>query len=517
MHLRTLVILAATAYTLIIGGSLLLYRIFVVFPSLEANTLDKHKNDLRAVYATYVNERENLILFNQDWSKWDNTYQFANGSNPSFLNKSLHSPFFYRADVDAVAVIDPSGKTFYAAYKSANDLIQVDNLKQLTTDINISQIINENQVFGIIRSGKKLGYFSSHHIQDSLEQANTIGSLIFIRYFKEDFIKRIELLTNISAKLSLASQNITSNLITLETLDIQSMKQEYYLEIPNAAQQTIATIKIRYPKNSLPKLLNKSTLLSILYLLFLPLIITVLVYVFFLIPITKIAAQILSMNKDGKFHYLKLKSPIIEINTFINAFNTFSAKITAYQEKLKADSNTDGLTNIHNRRYFDESYEKAWALSSRNQTPLCIIMLDIDHFKQYNDHYGHQQGDEVLKQVAQALRESLRRSSDVLARYGGEEFAIILQAEKEDELENTLIMLVSCIDKLNIEHKYSSVKNNLTVSCGACHVVDPALWMKEKKDEALKLADEALYRAKSEGRNQYQSVSLKNNTMGKKR
>ena len=143
-------------------------------------------------------------------------------------------------------------------------------------------------------------------------------------------------------------------------------------------------------------------------------------------------------------------------------------------------------------------------------------MLDIDHFKRYNDHYGHQQGDEVLKQVAQTLRENLRRSSDVLTRYGGEEFAIVLQAEKADELENTLSMLVNCIDELNIEHLYSSVKNNLTISCGACHVIDPALWMKEKKDDALKLADEALYRAKSQGRNQHQTASLKNTTGGKK-
>lgn len=516
MHLRTLVILAATAYTLIIGGSLLLYRIFVVFPSLEASILERHQNDLRAVYATYINERENLILFNQDWSKWDDTYQFVNGSNPSFLNKSLHSPFFYRADVDAVAVIDTKGDTFYAAYKRDNDLVQVDNLKDITADINIEQIKNEEQLFGIIRSGDKLGYFSSHHIQDSLEQSKEIGALIFIRYFKKDFIKRIELLTNISAKLSLASRDVSSDLITLSSLNIKTIKQEYFLEIPNSAQQTIATIKIAYPDNSLPKVLNKSTLLSILYLLFLPIIITILVYAFFLIPITKIATQILAMNKAGKFHYLKLKSPIIEINTFINAFNTFSAKITAYQEKLKADSNTDGLTNIHNRRFFDDAYEKAWALSSRNQTPLCIVMLDIDHFKQYNDHYGHQQGDEALKQVAQALRENLRRSSDVLARYGGEEFAIVLQAEKADELESTLLMLVSCIDKLNIEHLYSSIKNNLTISCGACHVIDPALWMKDKKDDALKLADEALYRAKSQGRNQHQMASLKN-TIGNKK
>jgi len=509
MHLRTLVILAATAYTLIIGGSLLLYRIFVVFPSLEINTLNQHRNDLRAVYATYINERENLILFNQDWSKWDNTYQFANGSNPSFLNKSLHSPFFYRADVDAVAVLDTNGETFYAAYKSDNDLIQVDDLKEITNDINIEQINKEEQLFGIIRSGEKLGYFSSHHIQDSLEQSSKIGALIFIRYFKEDFIKRIELLTNISAKLSLANQDVDTDLITLDTLNITTMHKEYYLEIPNAAQQTIATIKISYPNKTLPKIFDTNAILSILILLFLPLIITVLVYIFFLIPITKIATQILYMNKDGKFHYLKLKSPIIEINTFITAFNTFSAKITAYQEKLKADSNTDGLTNIHNRRFFDDAYEKAWALSSRNKTPLCIVMLDIDHFKTYNDHYGHQQGDEVLKQVAQALRSNLRRSSDVLARYGGEEFAIVLQAEKADELDNTLSMLVNCIDQLNIEHLYSSVKNNLTISCGACHIIEPALWMKEKRDDALKLADEALYQAKHEGRNQHRTCSLK--------
>lgn len=508
MRLRSFVILAAAAYTIIIGGSLLLYRIYIVYPSIEAGVLNQHEQEIRGVYAAYVNERENLILFNQDWSKWDDTYQFASGQNPSFLNKSLHSPFFYRADVDAVAVVDTQGKTFYAAYKKDNELIQVSRLSNLTRDINPKQVIAEDTLFGMIHNQGQLGYFSSHLIQDSLETKEPMGALIFIRYFKEDFVRRLELITNITATLSLDEISNQVYSIDINNLDLTEIQQAYYLRIPNSEQRTIAVVKISYDKKSIPKLLDDNTLISIAALLFLPVFITLLVYVFFLMPITKIANQILSMNDLGRFHYLKLTSNILEINTFINTFNSFSAKILAYQEKLKADSNTDGLTKIYNRRYFDDQFEKAWTLSSRNSTPLCIALMDIDYFKKYNDHYGHQKGDEALKAVAQALKSNLRRSSDVLARYGGEEFVIILQAEQSNELKNTLERLVKAIEDLNIEHKFSDIGDKLTISCGACNMDMPALWMKDHKDAALNIADEALYEAKHKGRNQYRIRTL---------
>ncbi len=130
-------------------------------------------------------------------------------------------------------------------------------------------------------------------------------------------------------------------------------------------------------------------------------------------------------------------------------------------------------------------------------------MMDIDFFKKYNDHYGHLQGDEALKEVALALSKVIRRADDTLARFGGEEFVVISHVSSQQRLEELLTIILQAIRGLNIGHKQSSVHHHLTISCGACFIKNNGPWMKDLKLEALNMADEALYDAKHNGRNQY--------------
>jgi diguanylate cyclase (GGDEF)-like protein len=167
-------------------------------------------------------------------------------------------------------------------------------------------------------------------------------------------------------------------------------------------------------------------------------------------------------------------------------------------EKLNQLATLDGLTNIANRRRFTNFLEQEWLRAQREQTPISLLLMDVDYFKLYNDTYGHQGGDDCLKQVAGVLRNTIKRSSDLAARYGGEEFVIILgRTETEGALSvgETIRMQ---IEALQIPHSSSKVNSVVTISLGVATLIpSPGV----TADDLIATADQALYRAKEQGRN----------------
>lgn len=168
------------------------------------------------------------------------------------------------------------------------------------------------------------------------------------------------------------------------------------------------------------------------------------------------------------------------------------------EETLRRLSFLDGLTGIANRRHFDELFIQEWRRALQGDLPLSLIMADIDHFKEFNDTYGHQQGDECMKKVALALKETLHRPGDLVARYGGEEFAIILP---NTDLSGALIVaeaLRANIESLKIIHESSHVSSYITISLGAAAITPGH---QTSPEELIAEADRALYQAKRNGRN----------------
>ncbi|CAH2032372.1 diguanylate cyclase domain-containing protein [Trichlorobacter ammonificans] len=173
-------------------------------------------------------------------------------------------------------------------------------------------------------------------------------------------------------------------------------------------------------------------------------------------------------------------------------------ELKRHRDLLSAMATIDGLTGIANRRRFDEMLRQEWHRAQRSGTPLSVLMIDIDHFKLYNDRYGHLAGDDCLKAVACCMLGVIRRPGDLLARYGGEEFACILSETDVQGARKVAEHLHQAVAALEIPHADSPVSPIITVSIGFCTTWPNGI---RNSQELVDCADRNLYRAKHEGRN----------------
>lgn len=216
-----------------------------------------------------------------------------------------------------------------------------------------------------------------------------------------------------------------------------------------------------------------------------------------------------ALNKDGDYVWIRDVVHVVRdqqgnVEALIGFMFDISerkkseAQLIQLQQELEELSYKDGLTGVANRRQFDKVMESEWANARRNQQPLSLLLIDIDYFKPYNDHFGHIKGDEVLQQVAATLAESIRRPRDLVSRYGGEEFVLVLP-----ETDQTAAMMIAekcrqAVLALNIDHPVSSADGVLSISIGAGCTLPGAA---DDAKDFIQLVDQRLYCAKAAGRN----------------
>lgn len=177
-------------------------------------------------------------------------------------------------------------------------------------------------------------------------------------------------------------------------------------------------------------------------------------------------------------------------------------RLKRLSDELRANARIDGLTGVANRRHFDEIMAKEWRRAEREGTPLSLLMFDVDHFKRYNDRYGHPAGDGCLRAIAAVMRDLVSRPGDLVARYGGEEFAMLLPNTEQDGADLLARRLVERVRALAIPHESSLTDTCVTISVGVATRAGLEPNMPEGTARLIECADGALYAAKHAGRAQ---------------
>lgn len=207
--------------------------------------------------------------------------------------------------------------------------------------------------------------------------------------------------------------------------------------------------------------------------------------------------EIKNIKKNGNFYWVKaFITPVFE-NSVKIGYTAIRQEITD-KKIIEEISITDGLTNIFNRRHFNEIFPKIINSAKRDNNLICFLLIDIDHFKQYNDNYGHQAGDEVLIKFAVAMKKSLLRADDLVFRLGGEEFGMIFKADTKEKAVEFANKIKTDIENLKIKHDYSGVSKFITASLG---LISKRADQVNDMDEIFKQADDLLYKSKHSGRN----------------
>ncbi len=220
-----------------------------------------------------------------------------------------------------------------------------------------------------------------------------------------------------------------------------------------------------------------------------------------------------ALTKDGRYVWIRDVVHVVRVNGEVESLVGFMFDITerketeeklrTLQKELEELSFKDGLTNIANRRLFDSIMDIEWSNARRNQQPLSLILIDIDYFKQYNDHYGHLRGDDALKRVAHTLDAAATRPRDLVGRYGGEEFVMLLPETDAVSAQKIAERCRTLITQLQIPHAGSQIGPWLTVSIGVGSVI-PAL--NALIPDFIDAVDHMLYAAKHAGRDQVQCL-----------
>ena len=205
----------------------------------------------------------------------------------------------------------------------------------------------------------------------------------------------------------------------------------------------------------------------------------------------------LMLNPDGDveaaLQSLTFSKAPLEIVSLSRSFHRLVTEAKALTTQLKALASTDGLTAVGNRRRFDEVLDQEWRRGLRSGQPLSLLLLDVDHFKAYNDRWGHVQGDSCLKRIAEVISSQVRRSSDLVCRIGGEEFAVLLPETGLDEAQRLAQEIVAALDAASLEHGSSPVADWVTASIGVASAIPQP---EHTGRQLVERADRALYSRK---------------------
>lgn len=464
--LKYLIATASFAYILVISAGVVGLRYFVSLPELRQTTNWVNEFEFQTVSAQLLAQENQLLHALDQIDTSSNTSQSLSVNNKRVM-------FF------------------------SGNLTQLENWLENTNNLK-PEIIDD---FMTLAHNPSKSYVSYLKMEGKLYQLgieeNSKGFGLVIAQLRSNWLHNLT--------------HHSLNNLTIQDLQRPDHTPTSYLPLMDAQGQVITYIKLQHELAE-PRLFDIQTIVGLLSLLALPLLITLLVMVVFVRPMTQIVSNIKHRQQNSLDMKIDDSQYIFELKAFAQAFNELLFQQARQQELLKLEALTDQLTGIPNRRAFDQAVDHDWRFAMRANIALTVIIADIDHFKNFNDVYGHQEGDKALTAVALALKSCCRRANEFVARYGGEEFGLILQADQNPEL--FLSAANQAVRRLNIEHCQSSCSDILTISIGACTLNPSTLkhpLTPQHVVRMLKQADEALYESKESGRNRFLHVHFDEN------
>ncbi|MGM0858495.1 MAG: sensor domain-containing diguanylate cyclase [Pseudomonadota bacterium] len=480
---------------------------WVIFPALQAEERMMVKRELDRVERSFELDQQQLLAQVRDWAHWDDTYQFVQGGYPRYEDVNFSQEMFEDMRYQLMAFFNIDGEVHFLAginpttgdYQTCTMLVGdcawmapwVNNMQTAIDDDSVSQtaiyadqapvLVAATPILRTDKSGSPAGWLFKARTLDDEWQA-----------FMEDY-------TGLPINLELVGEpapagddlNFSGNSVyaeryfpTLSSLGPQSLgvgielnRTSYLTSLTTFRYVLLWTAGLMALVIGLVLLLLEKMVLKPLRLL------------------TQFTQQLDMQEAD--VHGLTRRND--EIGILSRAFQEqFTCQQQLNDDLLKLSTH-DPLTGLPNRRLFDQHLETAFSEAAADADSLAVMMLDIDHFKLYNDHYGHPEGDVCLQRLADVMHSVAQTRGFFIARTEGEEFCAILSHVSADSAKDIGEQLSAAVDRLQIPHSTSPVKPFVTISAGIAMLQDPK---SQSPSAVVSCADQALYQAKEAGRHQ---------------
>ncbi|MBF0264554.1 MAG: diguanylate cyclase [Gammaproteobacteria bacterium] len=506
-----------TIQTLIISSLLLIIGVMLLVSYFSGKTIVR---SLQTREEEFIHELVNISLKQINEQLQEDTVEFGN----HFIERDDFIKAFKQQDLDTLKKIltDP----FISGYINASS-ISIEALRLYRKDWSFmlegrtkGQMMVEDYALEtdheVIQAAKKRqgkdrlrifsGSWKSQH--DALRSVIIPIGGIWLKGYIEIIVNTNLNLPMLEKKIahSISIKNLITNTITYQTKNIENRDKYYIIHhlIHSLANHNLFEVDIFIPQQEfvakIDEIQNKTIFITVVSNTLIAVFVLIFLHLLLIRPLKQLRKEIHKRAEELSDEPVCTKG-LREFHQLANDFNYLVSIVKKQNDTLAELSRMDNLTQIPNRRVIDEFLQICIKRISRTPgNSLALAMIDIDYFKKYNDSYGHQDGDKCLSDVAQAIKQGLKRETDFIGRYGGEEFTAILPAT---DLAGAKIISESILEQvraLKIPHQSSEVSDYVSISLGLA-------WCKGSDTECLsrlvKQADENLYKAKHSGRNQY--------------
>lgn len=485
----------------------------VIYPSFIELEKSEAKTNISRVNEAFENELKHLRTFCLDWAHWNDSYEFLKDSNQAYIENNLMQSTFELNSLFHISYhLNDETTVFSRSYnKELKQPRENDDLNALIP-LFIRKIKSRGRkpedrgITGILNTHEGPILLTVQTVMNSEGTSDIPGIMLMAKYISSNLLASVKEQVEVEFDFRMKKE---VTLDEINTIKITDKNDGTYL-----VEQFVPTVKGRealvfftsYPRSISQQ--GKHSIITAQLIMFLTLIVLMIVIHtlitrVIITPIKEVTAAARKIRKESDYDHTITKSSTDEIGSMISEFNGMIAMIRSQTEKLNALARVDGLTGLFNRRTLDEILEVELHRMQREQQPISVLLIDIDHFKKYNDHFGHLKGDSALKKVADVLGAAISRTTDVATRYGGEEFCIVLPNTNEVGAESVAKRICTSVTELNIKHTVEEPLPIVTVSIGTATIIPNE---HSNSDGLMKKADDALYEAKKSGRNRWVSA-----------
>ncbi|SFL44347.1 diguanylate cyclase (GGDEF) domain-containing protein [Desulfomicrobium norvegicum] len=503
---------------------------FVVYPSFLELEHQQAGQNLQRIFHAIDRENYHLERICRDWATWDDTYDFMNTRSETYKTSNLYDEALDSISVNVMIYCAQDGTIVWS---NARDTIQksaisLDLLTQgrIAPDHPLLKIpgAKEGQkgITGVVNTERGPLLFATRQILRSDGSGPGNGFLVIGRILNQDMVKTLGEQTRIAfeivypyAKEQTLCGKKEVTYASIDNLDYFTLDEGEFVKVCGAYLDPtglpIFGIHYLFPRDITQKGISSIRYAMVLVVssgLLVLVLLNVLLQAVVLRPLQRLTRHAARLQQEGDYSLridLQRNDEVgILAKSFDNMVQTIRERtedLKRANEQLKQLSLLDGLTGVANRRMFDNCLKQEWRRAMRDQTPIGIILADVDFFKDYNDKHGHLQGDQCLIAVAAVMQRMMQRPADLVTRFGGEEFAVILADTDAEGVTHVAEAMRQAVLDLHLEHGASQVGPFVTVSFGVASMTPRLEDGDDGMAKLLQKADNAMYQAKRSGRN----------------